>query len=441
MTNWSKDLSSVPALIIAGGKGTRLGLSDLPKPMAPVLGKPLLEYQIELIAAAGIKTVYILSGFLAEKIIEYFGDGSQWGIRIEHIVEDVPLGTAGAIKQMEGRISGDFFVFYGDVYVDMDLQRFYDWHSEKPSTASIVVHPNDHPYDSDLVDSDKNGDVRQFISKPHDQGVWRKNSVNAALYILTDAIFEYIPKDRSTDFGKNIFPAVVESGKLIRAYNTPEFLKDMGTPERLKELEGAISSGKTAARNIKNKQRAIFLDRDGIINDEIDGVFKPEDFELTDDIVESLKMIHKSDYLAIVVTNQPFLAKGFMTVADLDQVHAAMDTKLGKERTFVDALYYCPHHPEKGWDGEIPELKIECDCRKPKPGMLLEAARDFNIDLTKSYIIGDRTNDTLAGKAAGLKASILIDRTGTYKDSKEQNEAYDRVSSSVKDAVAEICKE
>jgi D,D-heptose 1,7-bisphosphate phosphatase len=413
MTN-ALNATSLPAVIIAGGKGTRLGLPDLPKPMAPLLGKPLLQYQIELLAASGIQDITILAGHLAEKITGYFGDGQRFGVHLRYIIEDVPLGTAGAVRQLAGVLKNDFLVLYGDVYVDMDLAALVAWHRREASLGSLVVHPNDHPHDSDLVAADAEGRISAFISKPHPAGRDYRNLVNAALYVLSPGIFDFIPADRPSDFGKDVFPAVLAGGGRLRAYATPEYLKDMGTPERLTSVGQAISSGKTARRNLKNRQKAIFLDRDGVINvDNPAGVLKAADFRLLPGVAEAIRRINKSEYLCIVVTNQPFIAKGQMSPADLEAVHARMDSLLGEAGAFVDATYFCPHHPEKGWPGEVPELKIACDCRKPAPGMLKEAAQDLNIDLAASWIIGDRLSDLAAGQAAGCRDSILVGHTET----------------------------
>lgn len=397
-----------PVAIIAGGKGTRLGLKDLPKPMAPINGKPLLQYHLESLSAQGFKKVYVLAGHMAEKIVEAFGDGSGYGLEIEYLIEDVPLGTAGAVLQLKDRINEDFMVIYGDVYVDMDYKALLRFHRQRPNGGTLVVHPNDHPYDSDLVAVDAQWNVTQFHSKPHPDGFEYRNLVNAALYVLTPSVFSYIPSDHSSDFGKHIFPAMVAGGETLRAYSTPEYLKDMGTPDRLEKVGAAIASGKAAARNKAHRQRAIFFDRDGVINKEVDGVKRPEQMELLPTIAQALKQVNESNYLAIVVTNQPFIAKGMMSYEDLEAVHRRLETLLGTERCFIDGLYFCPHHPEKGWEGEVPELKVDCQCRKPSPGMLLQAADDFNIDLSKSYIIGDRTSDMAAGVAAGLAGGFLL---------------------------------
>jgi D-glycero-D-manno-heptose 1,7-bisphosphate phosphatase len=133
---------------------------------------------------------------------------------------------------------------------------------------------------------------------------------------------------------------------------------------------------------------------------------------LLDGVTDAIKAINNSGYLAIVVTNQPVIARGEVTVHQLEEIHNKMETLLGLEGAYIDAIYYCPHHPHKGYDGEVLELKIDCECRKPKPGMLLKASEDFNIDLESSWMIGDGENDVRAGIAAGCNTALL--GTGDY---------------------------
>ena len=168
-----------------------------------------------------------------------------------------------------------------------------------------------------------------------------------------------------------------------------------------------FAEGRVQAKNLKNKQKAIFLDRDGTINKYVGFLRNIDDFELLPGAAEAVKKINNAGYLAIVATNQPVIARGEVTVPELDRIHEKMETLLGKEGAYLDGLYYCPHHPHKGYAGEIPELKIECECRKPKPGMLYQAAADFNIDLAASWMIGDGENDIRAGQAAGVRTVLI----------------------------------
>lgn len=416
-------------VIMAGGKGTRIASvrSDVPKPMINICGKPILEHQIDNLKACGLTDIILVIGYLGDKIKEYFGDGSKFGVNIEYFVEDHPLGTAGALFKMP-QLTEDFLLLCGDVIIDVDFNRFIAFHKEHKAWASLVAHPNGHPYDSSLlvteIDAPKTvggmpEDTHRVIRwmAKEDERTYYKNRVNAgieliSLELLKETMNNFVPRHPETpdkiDLDRDVLKPNIPSGK-IYAYDTPEYIKDMGTPDRFYETEKDIESGKVHARNLKNKQKAIFLDRDGTINKMVGFVTKPEQFELIEGAAEAIKTINKSGYLAIVVTNQPVIARGDCTFEELQTIHDKMETELGKVGAFVDAIYVCPHHTDKGFVGERPEYKCICECRKPKPGLLLQAAKDFNIELSESYMIGDSHRDVEAGENAGVKKSIKVE--------------------------------
>ena len=416
-------------VIMAGGKGTRIASvrSDVPKPMINICGKPILEHQIDNLKACGLTDIILVIGYLGDKIKEYFGDGSKFGVNIEYFVEDHPLGTAGALFKMP-QLTEDFLLLCGDVIIDVDFNRFIAFHKEHKAWASLVAHPNGHPYDSSLlvteIDAPKivggmpedTHRVIRWMAK-EDERTYYKNRVNAGIELISPELLKvtmknFVPRHPETpdkiDLDRDVLKPNIPSGKIF-AYDTPEYIKDMGTPDRFYETEKDIESGKVHARNLKNKQKAIFLDRDGTINKMVGFVTKPEQFELIEGAAEAIKTINKSGYLAIVVTNQPVIARGDCTFEELQTIHDKMETELGKVGAFVDAIYVCPHHTDKGFEGECPEYKCNCDCRKPKPGLLLKAAKDFNIDLSESYMIGDSHRDVEAGANAGVKKSIKVE--------------------------------
>lgn len=402
-------------VILAGGKGTRLGLTDIPKPMVSMAGKPLLEHQIELAKSYGIDEVFILSGHLAHVITDYFGDGSKWGVKIHHVTEPVPLGTAGALKLLKGKLTDRFLVFYGDIVMDFDINKFQEFDASHNGIASLLVHPNNHPYDSDLIDINPDKSVKQILSKPHAPDLYYRNLNNAAVYIFSPKIMDYIPDNTASDFGKNIFPTLLQNNEKMFAYDSPEYVRDMGTKDRFPVVCSDLESGRVARLNKKNKRPAVFMDRDGTINKDMDTNPTVADFHLLPGVADAIGMINNSDFLSIVVTNQPMVAKGFCSLDDVDNMHKKMETLLGAEHAYLDGIYYCPHHPDKGFPGERPELKIVCNCRKPNIGMFLQAQQDFNIDLSKSWMIGDSERDMLAGARAGCKTILVNNETKSIK--------------------------
>jgi mannose-1-phosphate guanylyltransferase / phosphomannomutase len=406
-------------VILAGGKGTRMGSlsAKLPKPMVLLAGKPILQHQLENAKAYGFDDIIMLTGYREEVIQEYFGDGSGFGVNIEYVIDKNPLGTAGSAKELEGKINETFLVFYGDTIMDINLNNLIKFHNSKKGLVTLVVHPNDHPFDSDILEVDENNRVHKFIRKPHKSDQYYQNLVNAALYVFEPQIFNYMEKNEYADFGKDIFPDMVTQGVSIYGWNTTEYIKDIGTVERLKKVEADFLSGKVQRMNHKNKQKAIFLDRDGVINLEDEPIDSPDKLKLLQGVPEALKKINESDYLSIIVTNQPMIAKGFASEEQLREVHNYLETILGMNSTYLDRIYYCPHHPEKGYLGERPELKIPCSCRKPETGMVELAAQEMNIDLSQSFIIGDRTVDLMMGEKAGLN-KILVKQGSAGLDGK-----------------------
>ena len=183
----------------------------------------------------------------------------------------------------------------------------------------------------------------------------------------------------------------------------------MGTPDRYEAVCRDMRQGTVARRNKQHPRPAVFLDRDGVITKEVHLLHRPEQLQLVEGAAEAIRRINRSDYLAVIVTNQPVIARNLCSIEELEHIHATLETMLGKEHAYVNAIYYCPHHPDGGYPEERKEYKIKCDCRKPAPGMLLQAARDWNIDLSASYMIGDSERDVLAGENAGCKKSVRIE--------------------------------
>ena len=396
--------------IIAGGKGKRLRLKGIPKPMAKIGGKPILEHQINLAQSYGIKDIYILSGHRANIIKDYFEDGSAFGVNITHIIEKYPLGTAGAIKQLEDKIREKFLVFYGDVFLNIDLTLFIEFDNRFCSIATIVVHPNDHPQDSDLLEIDGENIITAFYSKPHKKEAYYRNLVNAAIYILNPEIFKYIPEDKPTDFGKDIFPLLVKSGETVRAYNTAEYIKDISTPDRLKKVNNDFFNKTIMRFSKKHKRPAILMDRDGTLIEEVGLLHNIEDLKFFPFSTSTIKKINNSEFLCFLITNQPVVARNLCDISIVKQIHNKLETLLGREGAYLNDIYFCPHHPDRGYPEENKEFKTVCDCRKPKIGMLEKAIKEYNVDIKSSWFIGDTTTDIQTGINAGLQ-TILV-RTG-----------------------------
>lgn len=396
--------------ILAGGMGTRLRerSGDMPKPMVPVVGKPVLQHQIELCRKHGFTDIALLVQHRHEKISDYFGDGSALGVKLKYSVEDEPRGTAGALRDALPMLADRFLLLYGDTFMDVDLRKLWMAHEFSGAVGTLFLHPNDHPQDSDLVEIDADGFVQAILAYPHPEGREVRNLVNAALYVLErSGLNDVTPAEGKADIAKHMFPRMIDLGRPLYGYVSPEYIKDMGTPERLDKVERDFITGLPESLSGRQLRRAIFIDRDGTINREVTHLKSPDQVELLPGTAAAIRRLNRSGTLAVVVTNQPVVARGDVSLEGLGRIHARLESRLGAEGAFLDGLYYCPHHPDKGFPGEVPELKGHCNCRKPEPGLIDKACSDLGIGRHDSWMVGDTTSDVEAGRRAGLRTVLL----------------------------------
>lgn len=406
-------------LILAGGKGTRLKkyTEKIPKPMINILGKPILLYQIESLKKYGLKDIIISVGYLGNVIKNYFKDGSKFGVNIKYVEESEPLGTGGSIDLIRNIVKDDFIVLFGDLIFNINWNKIINFHKQNKGIATFLAHSNSHPYDSDLLITDENYKIERISYKNEERNFYYKNIVKSGIHILNNRIFRYIEKNVKQDFEKDIIKRALENSENIFAYKTSEYVKDIGTLDRLDEVEKYIKNGFLFNEN--DKKGCIFLDRDGTINKYVGLLKDSREFQLEKNVSEAIKLINQNNYLCIVVTNQPVIARGDCLISEMEKIHNKMETLLGKKGAYLDDIYYCPHHPDIGFEGEVKELKINCECRKPKIGMIKKASEKYNIDLGKSLIIGDSTIDIMTGKNAGIKTILL--KTGLAGTDKKYN--------------------
>lgn len=409
-------------VIMAGGRGTRIStlFPDIPKPLIPIDGIPVLEREICSLRDQCLTDLILTVSHMGDKIMDYFGDGSKLGVSIQYYNEVTPLGNAGALFKLKDQLTEDFLLLNADAVFDVDFNRMVEFHRSHGGLVTLFTHPNSHPYDSGLLIADENGAVQQWLAKEDTRPAYYKNRVNAGLHVISPSVLDMADIDAEkigtvdkatgkiikVDLDRQLLKPLAGTGKMF-CYDSPEYVKDMGTSERYYSVVSDFKAGIVQSKNLKNKQKAVFLDRDGTINKYVGFLRDIDQFELIEGVAEAIKRINASGYLCIVVTNQPVIARGEVTVPQLEEIHNKMETLLGLEGAYIDGLYYCPHHPHKGFEGEIPELKFDCECRKPKPGMLLKAAEDFNIDLSKSWMVGDGVNDIKAGENAGCKTCLI----------------------------------
>ena len=393
------------AVILAGGRGERLaGLrSDIPKPLFPVAGVPVLFRQLTALKNEGITDITLVTCHLSETLEARCGDGREFGVSLRYFREPEPLGTAGALPLLG--LTEDFLLLNGDLVFDFDLAAMCGFHKKNNALATLFSHPNAHPRDSVLLQTAENGRVTGFLPKEGKPAVY-ENLCNAGIAIVSPALLQMFPPRGRTDLDREVLLPAVSTGRVF-AYKSYEYVKDMGTPERLAAAQRDVLAGLPPRKRRGVPQRAVFLDRDGTLNVYRGFISDPAALELLPGAGAAVRRLNALGYLAVLATNQPVAARGLCDLATLDAIHLRLQTLLGEEGAYLDGLYVCPHHPHGGFPGEDPALKIDCDCRKPKPGLLLRAAKELNVDLSASYMAGDTLRDVETAKNAGCTPVFL----------------------------------
>lgn len=399
------------AAIIAGEQLNRLQETfSVPGVLVPLAGKPVLEYQLELLSRFRISEVVLLLGQDAAAVMDFCGDGSRWGLHLEYSVAPRPMGTAAALRFAASHFSDDLLLIHGDMALNMDLRRFIRYHRNNKSEATIAVRPQPHPAGHTLLRCNPEGRVDAFYPPPHNvTDNWPRNLASAAVYILSSALLRHIPDTESCDMENDLLPALVTGHRLF-GYNTTEYMRRVKSAADADAVSRDIDSGRFSLASYEHAQKAVFFDRDGVLNPDPGFLKSPQQMELYPFTAKALRMVNESVYTSIVVTNQSGIARNMYTEADLRLIHNKMEWLLAEEAAYADAIYYCPHHPDKSLPGEASAYHMVCDCRKPKPGMLLKAARMYCLDLRESWLIGDTQRDLEAAKAAG--ATPVGVRTG-----------------------------
>jgi histidinol-phosphate phosphatase family protein len=393
------------AVVLCGGRGLRLAgvAGDLPKFLVAVAGVPVAKRQLDELVLAGVSRVWLMEGHRGELIREALGDDYR-GMPLEHVQEAAPMGTAGCLAVLRGRIEADFLVMYGDVISGVDLRRLAVAHRRFGGAATLVVHPNDHPADSDLVEVDAQDRVVALHPKRRSRPDDLRNLASAAMHVLSPRALLALPTSRPQGLLEDLVPALLERGERVHAYRTPEYLKDMGTPARLRQVDADVRSGRVDRCRWGQRRPMLLLDRDGVLNVELNGVLEPGALRLIPGAGEAVARLNRAGWLVVVVTNQPAIAKGQMSERAHEAVRRRLESLLAVSGAWVDDYLFCPHHPDGGFAGERSELKIDCLCRKPQPGMLGLALERWPADSSSTWMVGDSWRDMAAAHSAGVAA-------------------------------------
>lgn len=393
--NYGRDVS---AIILAGGRGTRSADPSRAKVIQAIEGESLLSRHMRLLEASSVSETVIVTGHLAQQI-----DSEFQRIALQRPVKKIheldPSGTVAATALAAASSNAThFIVILGDILCSFDIDLFLkEWEASGKDVA-VIVHPSTHPEDSDKVFSDAEGRVR-VISKGT-SSEFTPNLSSAGIFAISkDAIQRY---SCAKDIGSEVLAMAAEDDTLF-CWNDSHYFKDTGTPGRLEEAREDVVSGAFARRGFTGLRRGLFLDRDGVLNAAFPEIYSPDDYELQPGIGAEIRAINQSGLPVFVLTNQPGIAKGFMTAKTHMEIVGAFDAALSREGAFCDEYKFCPHHPESGFDGEVIELKVNCDCRKPRSGMAIDIATRHNISLADSIMVGDTWRDLEMAKAVDMQ--------------------------------------
>lgn len=366
------------AIILAGGFGTRLQsvVHDVPKPMAPVCGRPFLNYILDNLNKNHFTKVVLAVGYQKESIMKYYLNRYK-NLEIVYSIETEPLGTGGCLKQAMQWIDDDYvFVLNGDTMFDIDFQQM-------AKTQSLCIACKE------MEEFDRYGEVifdeDMCIQSFEEKKFVHKGYINGGIYYLPKNIFDSYTLNQRFSLEKDFFEVYMKELS-IQAFLSNAYFLDIGIPEDYEK----------AQKEFGNK-KALFLDRDGVVNIDYGHVHTIDQFHLTDFIVDVCKKYQDQEYLVFVVTNQAGIGKGLYRKSDFLQLNTYMKNLLKDKGIEIEDTFYCPHRPEEN-----------CSCRKPNPGLFLEAINQYHLDYKNSVVIGDKLSDLEAGYRSGIKELYLV---------------------------------
>ena len=377
------------AVILAGGRGTRLKpLTDTrPKPMVEILGKPFLAYQIEQLRDQGFNKVLLLLGYLPQIVQDYCGDGSRWDIKIEYAVSAVDDETGRRLKLAESLLDPYFLLLYCDNYWPMQIEKMWPQFIASGAPAMITVYTNKDGYTRNSVRVDAEGYVSIYDKTATSPGL---QGVEISYALIDRAVVNLLPES-NVSVEEALYSRLAQQRQLA-AYVTDHRYYSVGALHRLPLTEAFFGQKPT-----------VILDRDGVLNrrpPRAGYVRTWEEFQWLSGAKEALRLLRENGYRVVIVSNQAGIGRGMMTESALAEIHQHMIEEAEQAGGKIESVFYCPHDWSAG-----------CECRKPKAGMLFQAQKKFDLDLTRTLFIGDDERDQQAAEAAGCLFSMVTDET------------------------------
>lgn len=408
MTQTSNSIKQ--AVVLCGGKASRLGgiAQSVPKCLLPIGDLPLLELSVRVLQSAGISRVVLAAGHLGEEVREYCAERTDRDVEFTTALEESPLGTAGAVRSVSDQLDEHFLVVYGDIYLDANFKPLLERHMFTGSLATLLVRSSDHPWDSHLVLADDNGIVSGFSKPGHHPQLFR-NTANCAVFVCSkELLLRYVAPDARADFFDDVMPRVIEDGGLVTTYRLPEdeFVRDMGTPDRLDRVRRYHDwrQKNHAARVCNRPVSTLFLDRDGTLIQGDTPVRSPSEVKFLPGVLEAMARFHEAGVQCHIITNQPWIARGLLTLDELEDVHDHIRKVIVANGGDVAGFRFCPHHPETHHGDGITELRRACECRKPQSGMIRAVIEESRIELPNCVMIGDSWRDIAVADRCGIRS-------------------------------------
>ncbi len=395
-------------IITAGGEGSRLKTitKGMPKPLFPIDGISCLERSIKLVKGFNIKNIFILTCYRKELLIDKVNEyNKKYLLNIKVIQEDSPLGECGGLWLLKKELKDEILLINADLIWNIDIKRFFTFHIEHDSDVTLLTHACTHAKDSDLLSESSNKQILNFSLKPHKNNIIPNMYLgNSGIALFNSKILSKInPPKEKPSFCNHILNNINTSNLKVFSYNTSEFVKDIGTPERFVQVERILESNLVNSKSYINKQKCLFIDRDNTLIECADKeyIININQVKLMKDNISKIALIRNKYDLAIIITNQPQISMGLASWDKVISINSYVIQKCLALGLKIDTFSLCPHHYHSGFDGEIIELKQDCFCRKPKPGLFLKESYFRNIELSESVMIGDSETDEIASLRAG----------------------------------------
>ena len=384
------------AVILAGGRGVRMRpfTDSEPKHMYPFHGRPFAHWLVEQLAGQGFERVLFLLGYRPAPTRAYFGGGEHFGLQIDYDVTPAEWETGPRLAAARARLDPGFLLCYCDNYWPMVARRLWQGWRESAAPVQIAVYENADGYTRSNV-AVSGGRVTVYDPSRSAPGL---EGVDIGYAMVNRTVLEGLGEE-NVSFQSAVYPALAARGQLA-AWMSGHRYYGIGSPDRLPATEAFLA-----------RRPALLVDRDGVLNRRAplgDYIKSWDEWAWLPGAREALARFHRAGYRVIVVSNQAGVARGLVTAAALEAIHARMRDDAERAGGAIDAIYTCPHH----WDAG-------CACRKPRPGMLFAAQRDFHLDLTRTFFLGDDARDAEAAEAAGCLFAEVSERTplSSYADS------------------------